>query len=678
MTEILIVDDEPQIRTLLTRYIQSAGYECVAAEDVDAAKKILKNSAFDLILSDLTMPGESGIDLIRYVNANHPGIGVVVASVIDNPEEVRQALELGVYGYIVKPFTRNIVLINVENALRRMRLENERLAHLDKLESLVRRRTKTLNDQLTFMQTLIDAIPSPIFYKNREARFQGCNSAFEVLVGKTRKAILGKPADEVIPNLLSDISHETDRILLREPGKVTYEYDVTYPDGSKHNFLLNKATFQDAGGNVAGLVGVMVDITDRKAAEEALRLSEEKFRRIVENIGIGVALISSDARILEMNRQMREWFPDAEPGKPTLCYRQFRNRSQNKPCHGCPTMEAMATGRVCETTQYPAENSEKRCFRIIASPIPDRTGKINAAIELVEDITQKDALERELRQAQKLESIGQLAAGIAHEINTPIQYVGDNVRFLEDAFEDLCAVLKAYARLLDTARKDLASQDIVKEVETSVEAADIPYLSEEIPSAIEQTLEGVQRVSKIIGAMRQFSHPGTGRKEQVDINQALQSTITVARNEWKYVADLETDFAGDLPPVPCLPGEMNQVFLNLLINAAHAIGELTNEGKNGKGIIRISTRSKNGSVQIRISDTGGGIPESIQTRIFDPFFTTKSVGKGTGQGLAIAHSVITEKHAGNIRFETGDGKGTAFIIDLPVDTTLEKAAAHGT
>jgi signal transduction histidine kinase len=186
------------------------------------------------------------------------------------------------------------------------------------------------------------------------------------------------------------------------------------------------------------------------------------------------------------------------------------------------------------------------------------------------------------------------------------------------------------------------------------------------------------RVSKIIRAMRQFSHSGTGRKEQVDINQALQSTITVAHNEWKYVAELETDFDSGLPAVPCLPGEINQVFLNLLINAAHAIGEQTEDGKRGKGTIRISTRSNNRSAQIRISDTGGGIPESIQQRIFDPFFTTKPVRKGTGQGLAIAHSVITEKHAGTLSFETGDGKGTTFIIELPMETTGEEVSPDGT
>jgi signal transduction histidine kinase len=249
--------------------------------------------------------------------------------------------------------------------------------------------------------------------------------------------------------------------------------------------------------------------------------------------------------------------------------------------------------------------------------------------------------------------------------------VGDNTRFLEDSFRDLDAVMAAYARLLDAAKTNTVSPNVIAEVDAAIEKADIPYLAQEIPNAIQQSLEGVQRVSKIIRAMRQFSHPGSDRKEAVDLNQALESTITVARNEWKYVADLETDFDANLPAVTCLPGEMNQVFLNLLINAAHAIGEFTANGKKGKGMIRVSTRNNTRSVQVRITDSGGGIPASIQQRIFDPFFTTKAVGKGTGQGLAIAHSVITEKHAGSIRFETGDGQGTTFIIELPLVTTEE-------
>jgi signal transduction histidine kinase len=308
----------------------------------------------------------------------------------------------------------------------------------------------------------------------------------------------------------------------------------------------------------------------------------------------------------------------------------------------------------------------KKIYRIIASPIHDNDGKVIAAIELVENITERIAMERDLRQAQKLESIGQLAAGIAHEINTPTQYIGDNARFIQEAADDLLAVLTAYAGLLDAAKTGAPLGDHIIAVERQMEAADLAYLQEEIPQAIEQTLEGVSRVSKIVTSMRQFSHPGTGKKTPVDLNKALDATITVARNEWKYVADVQRNFDNRLPLVNCLPGEINQVLLNLLINAAHAIGEVSDNGKKGKGKIGITTEKDNGWARISISDTGGGIPEAIHQRIFDPFFTTKAVGKGTGQGLAIAHRVITENHNGTIAFDTQAGLGTTFTVKLPL------------
>jgi two-component system NtrC family sensor kinase len=264
------------------------------------------------------------------------------------------------------------------------------------------------------------------------------------------------------------------------------------------------------------------------------------------------------------------------------------------------------------------------------------------------------------------ESIGQLAAGIAHEINTPTQYVGDNTRFLKEAFEDTNRALKSYDQLFKAVKKNSVSDHLIQEVENVIQKTDLIYLMAEIPTAIEQTLEGLARVTKIVRSMKEFSHPGADEKTTVDINNALENTITVARNEWKYVADVKTDFEADLPLVACLPGELNQVFLNIIINAAHAISDALEDGSENKGIITASTRSKRNSVEIRISDTGRGIPEDIQPRIFDPFFTTKEPGRGTGQGLAISHTVIVEKHGGSINFEAETGKGTTFIIQLPI------------
>jgi signal transduction histidine kinase len=283
---------------------------------------------------------------------------------------------------------------------------------------------------------------------------------------------------------------------------------------------------------------------------------------------------------------------------------------------------------------------------------------------------QHEQLERthtQLLHAQKMESIGQLAAGIAHEINTPTQFIGDNARFLQDAFRDLRGLLDVYERLAAAARAGAVTPALLAEVDAVQGEADVAYLAEEIPEAIAQSLDGVERVTHIVRAMKDFSHPGVGGKEAVDLNKAIESTVTVARNEWKYVAQLVTEFDPTLPAVPCLACEFNQVILNMVINAAHAIESKLGKNSSERGTITITTREVGRWVEILIRDTGTGIPKENFSRIFDHFFTTKEVGKGTGQGLAIAHAVITEKHGGTIDVESELGTGTTFTIRLPLD-----------
>ena len=302
---------------------------------------------------------------------------------------------------------------------------------------------------------------------------------------------------------------------------------------------------------------------------------------------------------------------------------------------------------------------------ITLTPLQDEEGQAAGCVLLAADVTQRKNLESQLSQAQKLEAIGQLAAGIAHEINTPTQYVGDNTRFLQDAFADLAVVLSGYQRLLVAAGNGPIPPALLAQAKEAAEKADLDYLLTEIPTAIAQSLEGVTRVSKIVRAMKEFSHPGTKEKTATNLNEAIESTITVSRNEWKYVADMETDLDPNLPLVPCLPAELNQVILNMITNAAYAIGMVVGD-HGGKGTIEISTRQDGDWVEIRITDTGCGIPPEAQERIFDPFFTTKEVGKGTGQGLSISHTVVVEKHGGTIHFDTVLGKGTTFVVRLPL------------
>ncbi|MCW3059287.1 MAG: domain S-box protein, partial [Capsulimonas sp.] len=254
---------------------------------------------------------------------------------------------------------------------------------------------------------------------------------------------------------------------------------------------------------------------------------------------------------------------------------------------------------------------------------------------------------------------------IAHEINTPIQYVGDNTRFLGDAFRDLKGMVDCYEQLLDIAETAGAPPARLEQAKKALADADAPYLMMEIPTAIAQSLEGVERVAHLVRAMKDFSHPGSTEKTPVDINRTIDSTVTVARNEWKYVAEMTLDLDPDLPLVSCLPGELNQVILNMVVNAAHAIGDVV--GSNGdKGEIRIRTIRDGDWVEIRIADTGSGMSEEVKSRVFDPFFTTKEVGRGTGQGLSISRAVIIERHGGTINVETALGAGTAFSIRLPI------------
>ena len=304
----------------------------------------------------------------------------------------------------------------------------------------------------------------------------------------------------------------------------------------------------------------------------------------------------------------------------------------------------------------------------------DNTGQPVELMGFGNDVTDQKLAEQErrmmeiqLRHAQKIESIGHLAAGIAHEVNTPNQYIGDNIRFLKKSFHHFEKLLRQHEQLLRAIKDNAPTPDLVAEIDETSRSCDLNFLIEETPRAIEQSLEGVNSVTRIVRAMRDFSHPGTGEKIPTDLNEAVETTLVVSANEWKYVANMVKDLQPDLPQVPCLPGELNQVVLNLVVNAAHAIAGVVGDGSHGKGTITVSTRRCGDWAEINVRDTGTGIPEPIRDKVFDPFFTTRPVGKGTGQGLAIARSVIVSRHGGTITFQTQMGVGTVFTVRLPIN-----------
>jgi PAS domain S-box-containing protein len=396
----------------------------------------------------------------------------------------------------------------------------------------------------------------------------------------------------------------------------------------------------------------------RQLADRA-RQQAEQIRAIVDHVGEGIITFDQSGAILSFNSaaekifgcpadqavacQIGDFAPSIDPG--------------NSPELDESTLETQLatpfeqTGLMLDGTPLPIE--------ITVSSFSFGGQQVNTA--LIRDRTARRQLEQQLIHAQKMESVGQLAAGIAHEINTPMQFVGDNTRFLNDAFTEIECLFSLFSKLMNGTDEHAKKGKLMDEIGQAFDKIDLPYLRSEIPAATQQSLEGIERITSIVQALKDFSHPGDLNKVAIDLNQAIQTSIEVSRNHWKYVAEIETDLDPMLPPTACHPGEFNQVILNLLINAAQAIEERRLEGL---GLIKICSRFEKGWAVIEVADNGAGMTDDVKAKIFDPFFTTKPLGKGTGQGLAICYAVIVDKHGGQIQCESDVERGTTFRILL--------------
>ena len=308
-----------------------------------------------------------------------------------------------------------------------------------------------------------------------------------------------------------------------------------------------------------------------------------------------------------------------------------------------------------EETAFDKIRGMNRVILTSKVPLRDANGKLAGIVGTGYDITDRKAAEQRMASGERLESIGRLAAGVAHEINTPIQYLNDSVAFISEGVTELLAYVdKLHASMQPKPESD----------------DDVEYLREELPPALTLVADGLSRIAEIVRSMKDFAHADQNAMSQVDLNRAINSTLVIARSEYKTVADLETEFA-PLPPITCHGGQINQVVLNLIVNAAHAIADVVHDS-GARGRITVKTRVENDQVVISVTDTGGGIPEAIRAHIFDPFFTTKEVGRGTGQGLSIARSVVLKGHGGALDFETEIGKGTTFYVRLPIRQAEEE------
>lgn len=545
------------------------------------------------------------------------------------------------------------------------------LVHITIHRSILRPLSKAQSDlahERDLLRILLDHIPDYIYFKDARGKFVRINQALAPVLGvaQPEDAIGRRDADYFDPATTALI--EADDARIRASGKpVISKIEQLSRSGKSRWVATTKVPVMAGMPPEQMIVGISRDVTQWRNTVAELERSEKSFRLLFS--AIPHAIFACDVEtldIMEVNhaacrtygyspeefRRMRltDIYPPADHAQ---LKRTVQELDPAKPWRGFRKHIAR-DGRVLdvEVADHFLEFHGRRTILVTA-----------------QDLSEQKRLEIELQHAQRLEAVGQLAAGIAHEINTPIQYVGDNLRFLCDTFRERQKLLGWYERLVEAAASGAVPGSIAAEIVEGIRAVqrqtDAAYLEREIPRALEQSLDGVDRVAAIVRAMKAFAHPGSQEKKPADLNKALSDALIVARNELKYVADVETHF-GALPPVWCHIGDLNQVFLNLLINAAHAIGDAVKTA-GGRGKICVRTRQEKDEAVVSISDTGCGIPAEIQDRIFDPFFTTKEVGTGTGQGLAIARNIVVEKHGGRIAFEPNFPQGTTFVVCLPLE-----------
>lgn len=672
---ILIVDDESAVRHLCSDILCHAGYSCSEAENAAQARVILTSVQIDMIVSDINMPGESGLDFARFIRSAYPDTGIITMTGYGTGGIISDAIDIGVYGHVNKPFERDQLMVSVDNAFKRLQLEKRQRQILEELDEKVHERTAMLQqtiDELQCVQekfktserkyrVIFENSPLGMLHFDSKGNILECNEQFAELMGAPREKLVGFNSAENAP---LDMRTAVRKAL--GGTSVVYEDLYTSVLGNKTQDIRAVMNPVTPGKSPSEVIVTLENISERKRAENELRTSLKKNEQLIQMIPSFLIGISEDGKILQWNQVAEKifWMPaeDLLGTDFSQCMIRWDHDKVKPAIRECQEKYRRIT---LENVCFRRAEGDEGVLEVSLIPIAVDGSSRGGLLIMGTDTTERLALETELAQARKLEAVGQLAAGIAHEINTPIQYVSDNTTFFKEAFEDITNVLKVYKQVLAAGREGKIGEDMLDMLDSAMKEADLEFLEEELPVAFSQTLEGLGRVAAIVHSMKEFSHPGGTEKKCVNINNALESTITVSRNEWKYVAEMEKNLDPDLPVVSCLAGEMNQVFLNLITNAAHAITEAVGDS-GAKGTITISTAHVSGWAEIRIKDTGTGIPEKARDRVFDPFFTTKEVGRGTGQGLNISRTVVVEKHKGQITFETECGKGTTFIIRLPL------------
>ncbi len=524
-----------------------------------------------------------------------------------------------------------------------------------------------------FFAAAFDTLDTGICFLDRDLRVVAVNPALRRLLA-ARDFLQGRPCQET-PGGLEGLCGRCPAAEALASGRpVSRLFEDADAGGNPRHLEVVCHPLADAAGRIFGAAEVVRDVTRRRRTEREMLLASQDIEMLLSSIrSILVGLDGQD--------QVRRFNASAEKALGLSAEAAVGRNFFDIGVH----WEGQAVSRAIAASRQrlePVRVDEVRCrtpsggerlLGLTVNPVPAVEGAAPGVLILGQDLSDIKVRELKAFHERRMQAIGRLAAGIAHEINTPIQYVGYNAGFLDEAFGDLLGCLAAYRHLAEQAAANATGSlaEAIQAVRDQEAQIDLEYLREEIPAAIANTRKGIRQVTEIVSAMRQMSHPGTGEMLFFDCNAAVRDIVTVTRNAWKHVAEVDMDLAGDLPLVYGLPHEVSQVLLNVILNAAQAVEERVSQEPWTRGRIGIATGVSGGCVVVSVSDTGPGIAEAVQARIFDPFFTTKEAGKGTGQGLAISQAVMA-RHGGGIDFQTRLGEGTTFFVRFPAG----EASAH--
>ena len=668
---VLLVEDVEDDAVLILLELRRGGYD-VDSVRVDTpstmSEALGSGRRWDVVIADFSMPRFDAMDALRLLQARRLDIPFIIVSGKIDEERAIEALRLGASDFMSKSRLARLCPA-IEREVQNTAFRAEQAQNQQRLEIQARQSEQQFRGLFEFAPDglVITDSAGTIVLTNRKA---------EAIFGYSPGELIGQPVDRLlsagtsgkrtglggefsvggIPRVMG--GGRTDPLGIKKNGS-SFPIDIS-------------VGLMESRGSRAVIAAVR-DVTDRQRAEEVRAAALAEARAIHDQLDALlncapslVLAVDRSGRIQFVNQVLPHLAKEEVIGADWLLYIAPEDREVMMARLG----RVVATG---ESLTYETSTMTPDGGRLWYS---SHMGAIRhgdtivGAVIVANNVTETRLAQMEAAAAQRLAAMGTLAAGIAHEINTPVQFVGDSVAFLRTATTDLLeafAKLQVVHRLVDgldpAAPLPPQLSQAVREATTAEHEADVEYLRDNLPAALERCAEGLARVSAIVSAMKEFSHPARREMAPVDLNRAIQNTLTVARGEYKYVADLETDLA-DLPPVVCHVNEINQVVLNLVVNAAHAIGDVVG-GSDGRGTITVRTRVEDQHVVISVADTGAGIPEAIRDRIFTPFFTTKEVGKGTGQGLALAWNVIKERHRGELTFETEEGRGTTFSVRLP-------------